>query len=249
LGSRRARRATALALCLLAGTLWALTARAGDTAAAQRSTRPVNIAVLGDSLALGTGAGDTSGGFAFRIYRAIDADRPGSEITNMAIGGSTAADVARLQTVRLHEQRFDVVLLCVGGNDVVRGIPTAVFARDYRKLVAAIRAAAPRVPLVIVGVPDVSISPLFADHAQSVRALSVDDDRVARDIAAAAGARYVDLFALTARMRNAAGFLSLDRFHPSDEGHAQIAAAVLPAVERALALPVREATARRATAR
>jgi lysophospholipase L1-like esterase len=202
--------------------------------AATAKAPPVQLAVIGDSLAFGTGAGDTSGGFAFRMYRAIAADRPGSEITNAAIGGSTAADVLRLQVARLRERRFDVVILCVGGNDVVRGIPTRVFARDYRRLVAAIRSTAPSTELVAIGVPDVSISPLFAEHAGSVRKLAQSDDRAAREAVAAEGGRYVELFALTGRARDAAGFLSQDRFHPSDEGHAQIAAKALPAVQAAL---------------
>ena len=202
----------------------------------------MQLAVLGDSLAFGTGAGDTSGGFAFRVYRAIEEGRPGSEITNAAIGGSTAADVLRLQVARLHERRFDLVILCVGGNDVVRGIPPAVFARNYRRLVTAIRAAAPQAALVAVGVPDVSISPLFTDHAGAVRRLAETDDRTAHDMVVAAGAKYIDLFALTRHAHHAVGFLSQDRFHPSDEGHAQIAAKALPVVEAALraeqALPI-----------
>jgi lysophospholipase L1-like esterase len=202
--------------------------------AATATAAPVQLAVLGDSLAFGTGAGDTSGGFAFRMYRTIAADHPGSEITNAAIGGSTAADVLRLQVARLRERRFDVVILCVGGNDVVRGVPTAVFARNYGRLVTAIRAAAPSAALVAVGVPDVSISPLFADHAAAVRRLAQADDHAARAAIDAAGGRFVDLFALTRGARDAAGFLSGDRFHPSDEGHAQIAAIALPAVEAAL---------------
>lgn len=202
--------------------------------AATPSAPAVQLAVLGDSLAFGTGAGDTSGGFAFRMYRAIAATRPGSEITNAAIGGSTAADVLRLQVSRLRERRFDIVLLCVGGNDVVRGVPTAAFARNYRRLVTSIRTAAPRAALVAIGVPDVSISPLFSDHAAAVRRLAQADDRAARNVVAGAGGRYVDLFALTRRARDTAGFLSQDRFHPSDEGHAQIAAQALPVVEAAL---------------
>jgi lysophospholipase L1-like esterase len=194
----------------------------------------VQLAVLGDSLALGAGAGDTAGGFAFRLYRAIDAARPGSEITNAAIGGSTVADVLRLQVARLHERRFDVIILCVGGNDVIRDVPRATFARDYGRLIAAVRAAAPKAELVAVGVPDVSISPLFADRPAAVRQLALADDRAAHAAAAVAGARYVDLFSFTRRARGRPDFFSADRFHPSDSGHAQIAALALPAVEAAL---------------
>jgi len=202
--------------------------------AATPPARAVQLAVLGDSLAFGAGAGDTSGGFAFRMYRAIDATHPGSEITNDAIGGSTAADVLRLQVPRLRERRFDIVIVCVGGNDVVRGIPTKRFRRAYDRLIAAVRAAAPEAQLVAVGVPDVSVSPLFADHAAAIRQLAAADDRAAHAAVTAAGGRYVDLFSLTERDRGVAGFLSQDRFHPSDAGHALIAAKALPEVEAAL---------------
>lgn len=230
------RNARAVLACGLAA-LVAVTACSGPRQIARAGTPgapPVQIAVLGDSLALGTGAGDTSGGFAFRIYRSIEAARPGSEITNVAIGGSTAADVLRLQAGRLRERRFDIVLLCVGGNDVVRSVATPAFARAYTRLLHSIRLDAPHAAIVAIGVPDVSISPLFADHAAAVRRLAAADDRAAREAARDEGIRYVDLFALTARKHDAAGFLSQDRFHPSDDGHAQIAAQALPVVEAAL---------------
>ncbi|MFN2459877.1 MAG: SGNH/GDSL hydrolase family protein, partial [Candidatus Velthaea sp.] len=95
-------------------------AREAPRRMSERKT-PVWLAVLGDSLSFGTGAGDTANGFAFRVYRAVELERPGSEISNFSIGGSTAADVLRLQTARLGERRFDLVIVCAGGNDVVHG--------------------------------------------------------------------------------------------------------------------------------
>jgi acyl-CoA thioesterase-1 len=195
---------------------------------------PVEVAVLGDSLALGTGASDSSRGFAFDLYRDLTVTHPGSEITNYAIGGSTAADVLRLQTGRLRERRVDVAIVCVGGNDVARGVDPTAFARSYDALLAAARRAAPRAHIIAVGVPDVSISPLFADHAELIRRLAVEDDRAARAAAAKHGAAYVDLFAVTNGRHDPATFLSADRFHPSDSGHALIAAAVLPVFLRTL---------------
>jgi lysophospholipase L1-like esterase len=196
---------------------------------------PIAITVLGDSLALGTGASDTSRGFAFDLYRSVEARHPGSEITNDAIGGSTAADVLRLQVGRLRERHADCIIVCVGGNDVARGIDAASFARSYDALLAAVRRTAPHAQIIVVGVPDVSISPLFADHAAAIQLLAKADDRAARAAAAAAGAHYVDLFAVTRRLHDPATFLSADRFHPSDAGHAAIAAAVRPVLDRAIA--------------
>jgi lysophospholipase L1-like esterase len=195
---------------------------------------PVELAVLGDSLALGTGAGDSSRGFAFLTYLAIQRERPGSEITNDAIGGSTARDVVRLQVARLRERHVDCVIVCVGGNDVARGTPSPDFAAAYGELLRAIRRTVPRAALVVLGVPDISISPLFADHAAAVHALAAADDRAVRAAAHATGAAYVDLFALTHHHSDPATFLAADRFHPSDAGHREIAAAVVPIVRSEL---------------
>ena len=201
----------------------------------ERAEPAVELAVLGDSLAYGTGASDTAHGFAFLTYEAIARERPGSEITNYAIGGSVARDVVRLQAARLRERRADAVIVCVGGNDVVRATDPDAFAAAYRELLAAVRRFAPQAAIVVLGVPDVAISPLFAERAEAVRALARADDRGARAAASAARATYVDLFALTHGRRDPAAFLGSDRFHPSNGGHAAIAAAVIPAVRGALA--------------
>lgn len=196
---------------------------------------PVRITVLGDSLAFGTGASEPTGGFAFRIYEQIARTRPGSEITSVAIGGTTVADVERLEVARLRGTKPDLVLLCVGGNDVVRRTDPARFAASYAAVVAQITRTVPHARLVIFGVPDVSVSPLFADFdASLVGELSRRDDRAVRAIARHAGASFVDLFALSRQARASSGFFSSDQFHPSDAGHERIARLALPTIRRAL---------------
>jgi lysophospholipase L1-like esterase len=202
--------------------------------AVARPPAPLNIVVLGDSLALGTGAADPANGLAFRIYRALAAARPGSEVTNFSIGGCRAADVTRLEVGSLDPRTTDVVLLIVGGNDVVRRTPLKEFAREYRKLLAAIRARVPRATVIAFGVPDVARSPLFSDTRAKTEALSRADDAAARRAAAAEGASFVDLFAFTQRESASADFFSSDDFHPSDAGYARLADFALPPIERAL---------------
>lgn len=70
---------------------------------------------FGDSLTLGTGAGN--GG-----YPALLGPRLGVTLQNLGAAGETTADgLRRLAEVEAVEPR--VVLLCFGGNDVVRGQP------------------------------------------------------------------------------------------------------------------------------
>ncbi len=204
--------------------------------AARAGAAPVRIVALGDSLALGTGASRADGGFIFPAYRRVLADRPGSMLDSLAIGGATVADVLRLEVAPLAAIRPDVAIVCVGGNDVVRRTPSAAFARDYVALLAAIRRTAPQARLICCGVPDVALSPIFADERAAVAALSATFDRAARSAAAAAGARFVDFAAVTnGRSIDDDRFFSRDRFHPSDAGYALLSAELLPVLRAAAA--------------
>lgn len=204
-----------------------------EPVARRAGTPPVRIAVLGDSLALGTGASRADGGFIFRAFRQLLAERPGSRIDNVAIGGATVADVLRLEVARLAGVHYDIAVVCVGGNDVVHGTGAATFARTYRALVARLARTAPGAHIVCCGVPDVSVSPIFNGERDRVRREAQADDRAVRSIAAAAGASFADLFAVTRAVRDPERFLGRDRFHPSDTGYALLASALLPVLERA----------------
>lgn len=202
---------------------------------AQPPERAVRIAVLGDSLALGTGASNPRNGFLFRAYLAVRERRPGSSIVSYAIGGSTAADVLRLQAPRLAHERADVVVICVGGNDVTHRVAPARFAATYAALLARVHALQPRAAIVCCGVPNVGLSPLFTgtDHDEIAR-LARADDAAVRAAARRAGASFADLYAATNGARaDVNAYLSDDRFHPSDAGYAALAAATAPVLIRA----------------
>jgi lysophospholipase L1-like esterase len=227
-----------LALALIAGCAHAPGPRAATPS--PPTGRAVAISVLGDSLAFGTGASEPTGGFAFRLYESIERERPGSEITSDAIGGTTVADVLRLEAARLRGTHPDLIILCVGGNDVVRRTDPRAFARAYSQLVDTIRNEVPHAKLVLFGVPNVATSPLFADFdARAIALLSLADDTAVRANAARTGAGFVDLFALSQSAKDRPGFFSSDQFHPSDDGHERIAALARPTIERALAAVTR----------
>lgn len=230
------RRSALLAGLGATAALGACGRRAGhEGPAAATLGGPKHIVVLGDSLAFGSGASAPDRSFTFRAYLRVRARYPGSRIDDDAIPGSTASDVLRLQVPRLRHVPADAVVICVGGNDVVRRIAPAEFAGEYGRLVAGVRALVPRAAIVCCGVPDVGQSPLFTgpDHAE-VTALSRVDDAAVRAVGARYHAAFADLYTATARRRDAAHFLSEDRFHPSDAGHAALADVLAPVLLRAL---------------
>jgi lysophospholipase L1-like esterase len=207
--------------------------------AALATDRAVHVAVLGDSLALATGASRADGGFIFPAFRRVLAAHPGSTLVNVAIGGSTAADVLRLQAPRLRALAPDVVVVCAGGNDVVRRTATGAFAHTYHALLARLRSASPHLQLICCGVPDVAVSPIFADERAAVAKLARADDDAVRAAARASGATFVDLYAVKVGQADDVRFFSRDRFHPSDAGYALFFAAFAPALDAVAARAAR----------
>ncbi|HTD32457.1 MAG TPA: SGNH/GDSL hydrolase family protein, partial [Candidatus Elarobacter sp.] len=161
---------------------------------------------------------------------------PGSRIDSYAIGGSTVADVLRLEAPRLAHERADAVVICVGGNDVTHRVTPERFAAAYAAILSRVRALQPRAAIVCCGVPNVGLSPLFTgtDHDEVARLARADDD-AAQAAARRTGARFADLYAATNAARGHLDvYLSDDRFHPSDAGYAALASVLTPVLLHAL---------------
>ncbi len=104
------------------------------------------IVAFGDSLTHGTGASeDTS-------YPAVLATLTGRTVINAGVpGDTTTSGLQRLPAV-LSEYKPRLVLLCLGGNDMLRKQPTATTENNLRLLVQTIQASGAQV--VLIGVPE-----------------------------------------------------------------------------------------------
>ena len=197
---------------------------------------PVELLVLGDSIAAGLGADAAKhtlgGGLARRVakrtgrsVRLHTAARVGSESSELA------GQVADLPA----DYRADVAVVVVGGNDVTHRVPTA---DSVRHLTEAIAALAERGTPVVVGTcPDLGAlrpvpQPLRSLGSRASRQLAAAQ----REAALAAGARVVSLAHVVGPffITNPDEMFSLDRFHPSTHGYKRTAAAMLPSVLAAL---------------
>jgi lysophospholipase L1-like esterase len=132
---------------LLAGFVLALFLAACERAPALPKLNAHDVIVaFGDSLTHGTGAGtDTA-------YPAVLAALTGRTVINAGVPGNTTADgLARLPEV-LAEHQPRLVLLCLGGNDMLRRVPESDTENNLRLLVRTVRAAGAEV--VLIGVPE-----------------------------------------------------------------------------------------------
>lgn len=203
---------------------------------------PIELLILGDSVAAGLGATRPKETLGGRLAKGL-AKRGGRPVRlrSLALVGSESPDLAGQLDRLAAEDRVDVAVIVVGGNDVTHRIPVA---ESVRHLVTAIRRLQDRGARVVVGTcPDLgALRPV----PQPLRTLA---SRLSRRLAEAQaeGAERAGAAAVSLRRTVGPLFLdepeqmfSLDRFHPSAVGYRRTAEALLPAVATALAVGLAE---------
>lgn len=198
--------------------------------------RPVDLLLLGDSIAAGLGAGHRRDTLGARLAKGIAraAERPVRLRTAAVVGSETSALAAQLAA--LPEGYVpDAAVIVVGGNDVTHRIPAPRAAELLGNVVRELRGRG--VPVVVGTCPDLGS---LRAIPQPLRALAA---RSSRQLAAAqavavhrAGGRVVALARAVGPVfaERPDEMFSVDRFHPSALGYRRTAEALLPAVLAAL---------------
>lgn len=175
-----------------------------------------SVLVAGDSTAVGVGARQPRDGIA----GLLGAEFPHVSVVNRGRHGARCRDVPA-QLVSSEPRRFDVVLLLVGGNDILRGTGLEELTRDIGGALADAKRLAPHV--VFVSTPDVGRVPMFP---WPLTLLLSHRTRAARKvfIAAAreAGVLYIDLLAKGHSqrfMREPLRYFAADGLHPSTDSY------------------------------
>ena len=110
------------------------------------------VVALGDSLTYGYGATPQTS------YPAILAELTGWQIINAGVNGDTSADVLA-RSAAIIAQNPDLVLLGVGGNDVLRRTESMTTKANITATITTIKAA--NIPVVLIAEPHFSSSALF----------------------------------------------------------------------------------------
>ena len=201
---------------------------------------PLKLILLGDSTASGQGvrrARQTPGALLASGLAAV-AERP-VELRNVALPGAQSDDLDRQVALVLGEPARvpDLCVIMVGANDVTHRMPPT---RSVRHLSAAVRRLRTAGAEVVVGTcPDLgTIEPV----QQPLRWLA---RRASRQLAAAQTIGTVEQGGRTVSLGDLLGpefaahpreLFGPDNYHPSAEGYATAAMAVLPTVCAALGL-------------
>ncbi len=197
----------------------------GPGAEAAAPQRPV-VLVVGDSLSAEYGLQRGTGWVAL-LDKKLAADKVAAVVVNASISGDTTSGGRSRLAPLLKQHKPTHVIIELGGNDALRGLPLAMTRENLQAMARAAKAAGAKVMLIGMQVP-----PNYgARYTQDFSALF-------GSIAQAEGAALVPfLLAGIADAPNAERLFQADRIHPTAEAHPTILANVWPVFSRWL--PVR----------
>jgi acyl-CoA thioesterase-1 len=139
----------------------------------QAGSTPLRILIVGDSLSAEYGLKRGSG-WVEHLKITLQKTHPATEIINASISGdTTSGGLARIKTL-LERTKPSIVLVELGGNDALRGLPLSMTKNNLLEMVRAITKAGARPMLAGMQIPpnygreySSAFKTLFEDLAQT----------------------------------------------------------------------------------
>jgi lysophospholipase L1-like esterase len=197
---------------------------------------PVDLLLLGDSIAAGLGAETPKHTLGAQLARRV------AKRTHRAVRLHTAAivgsetSVLRAQLAGLPAgYAADVAVIVVGGNDVTHRVRTSASRKHLAEAVESLQAVGSE---VVVGTcPDLGALSAVPQPLRTLAGIASRQLAAAqRDVATELGARAVSLADVVGPffLAQPDEMFAIDRFHPSGAGYRRTAKALLPSVLAAL---------------
>lgn len=168
------------------------------------------IVVLGDSIAAGSGV-DPGEAFPSVLQNRIREKGLPYEVVNAGVSGDTTAGGVRRMPWIL-KRNIDVLVIELGGNDGLRGIPPEETRANLEKIISLARAKHPNILIVVAGMQ--MPQNMGADYNRKFRGLF---ESVAKE-------KKTELIPHLLEGVGAKPELNMpDRIHPNPEGHKVVA--------------------------
>jgi len=197
---------------------------------------PIDLLLLGDSIAAGLGADRPKRTLGAQLAKRL-ADRTNRAVrlhTTAIVGSETS--MLRTQLAGLPDGYVaDVAVIVVGGNDVTHRVKTSVSCDHLAEAVKALQTQGTH---VVVGTcPDLSALTAVPQPLRTIVGVASRQLATAqRETVTGIGARAVSLGEVVGPffVAQPAKMFAVDRFHPSSAGYRRTAKALLPSVLAAL---------------
>lgn len=181
----------------------------------QAGTGAGSILIVGDSTGYGTGTSTADDSIAGRL----GADYPGYAIKNNSVNGRKIAGAQAV--INGLTERYDLILLQIGANDMLAGTPVPVVTKDMETLIAGAKEHADNVVVMtagniggaarFTGEKEMALQQASLEYTAHMNALAVDGK-----------VHFVDLYDDPAEdqfVLRPSVYLANDGLHPSSVGY------------------------------
>jgi acyl-CoA thioesterase I len=178
----------------------------------------VRYVALGDSYTIGTSVPRDE-----RFPDQLVIREPRLElVANLGVNGYTTGDLIRDELPAMVGLTPEFVSLLIGVNDVVQDIPTATYEANGVAIFDALLAALPANRIVVVSIPDYTVTPAGADYGDpsTKRAGIVAANGAMARLCRQRGVAFVDIFDASSLARTDRTLVADDGLHPSGEQYA-----------------------------
>jgi acyl-CoA thioesterase-1 len=151
---------------MAAGALFAADPPSANPSSPAKKAR---IVILGDSITAGYGLENAADGYPAILQKKIDTAALPFTISNAGVSGDTTAGGLRRLAWALGNNGADILIVALGGNDGLRGIPAKQTAENLTGIVTKAREKNPKIEIIIAGMrmPD-NMGPEYTAEFQSV---------------------------------------------------------------------------------
>jgi lysophospholipase L1-like esterase len=196
---------------------------------------PLTLVVLGDSSVAGVGADAAEDTLTYGVAKALS-DEYLVSLHALGVSGSRLGDVVGKQLPQVRGLDPDIVLVCVGTNDVTHGTTLREARRQLRLLVDGLAEVAPDAKVIVSGLPPAETATAFHRPLRDLLGLrALLFTRMYRAELTPHGISVFDIAKLTkSAFHGKREMFSADRFHPSSAGYAFLGTIYGRAVREAL---------------
>jgi len=159
------------------------------------------ILILGDSLSAAYGI-DKAQGWVALMEQRLAQQCPGVEVTNASVSGETTAGGLQRLPALLEQWRPQVVVIELGGNDGLRGLPPEPMANNLTRM-ARLARAADAVPVLLGMKIPPNYGPVYQRRFERVFARVAEDEKLP----------FVEFF--LAGIGGDPNFIQADGIHPN----------------------------------
>ncbi len=192
-----------------------------------------HILVLGDSTGYGTGASDGRESVAGQL----GTEYPHYQITNNSKNGRTIGEALEIIKALPQEKMYELLLLQIGGNDILQKRPITIVQRELTELHAEAKSRSNHVVMMSSGNVGAAAAFVGTSKAVAYESLSREFRGMFIEVAAASDVTYVDLFQepqVDVFALEPKRLLAIDGLHPSSAGYRVWYQSLSPVVRKLL---------------